>query len=92
MQAYIRRVKPLRYALIGEAWVTNWNNGDAPLLPSKSEIRDECLYVLVCGEDGESVLGYRKIQQAPQAGALVPVLGKLVLEKAFSGPFAEFLP
>lgn len=91
LQDRIHAVQPLRYAVIGEAWVTDWHGEEEPLAPSKSEIRKECLYILVRDRSGESILGYREIVQTPPAMAWTPTLGKLVLEHEVSGGLAEML-
>lgn len=89
LQVRMRKVEPIRYALIGEAWVADWNEGDAPLPPSKSEIRKDCLYVFLSDVCGRSILGYREISRPLFLADPPPRLGALVLQEDAGGPFAE---
>lgn len=89
LQDRIRVLQPPRYAVVGEAWVTDWHGQDEPLAPSKSEVRKECLYILVRDRGGANIMGYREFVQPPLAVSAAPSLGRLVVERNVSGAFSE---
>ena len=78
------------YVVISEVWTLEQRRGDAPVLPSESERRREC--VMVAGTDGkERVLITREILRAPGRPPILDEPLRMTQEQC-QGELMELIP